>query len=136
MMRRSGSSPAVKRSKFACVTLRRAASDHMEATQLPKFAAAWRIAAAVIRGWPDAPSSPLQGGGAPSGPGEAGACGVLSDFCPEKILPKKFETPSPPEDWARTGSQASTAAENSSVAATVTIRLVIALPVQRILYPP
>jgi len=32
--------------------------------QLSKFAAASRIAAAVISGWPDAPSSPLHGCGA------------------------------------------------------------------------
>jgi hypothetical protein len=58
----------VKRSKFSREMLRRAASGHIAATQLSKFAAAWRIAAAVISGWPEAPSSPLQGGGAPSLP--------------------------------------------------------------------
>src|ERR1700720_2858356 len=42
--------------------LRRAASGHIEATQLSKFAAASRIALAVIKGWPEAPSSPLHGG--------------------------------------------------------------------------
>src|SRR6202040_3285636 len=65
MMRRSGLSPAVKRSKLACEILRRAASGHIEATQLAEFAAASRIALAVISGWPEAPSSPLHGKGAP-----------------------------------------------------------------------
>src|SRR5258707_2866191 len=63
MMRRSGASPAVKRWKLCCEMLRRAASGHIEATQLSKFAAASRIAPAVISGWPEAPSSPLHGGG-------------------------------------------------------------------------
>ena len=73
-MRRSGVRPAVKRSKLAAVMLRRAASGHIAATQLSKFAAASRIALAVISGWPEAPSSPLHGGGGPSGPGAA--CGA------------------------------------------------------------
>ena len=60
-MRRSGDSPAVKRWKFSCVMLRRAASGHIPATQLLKLEAASRIAAAVINGWPEAPSSPVQG---------------------------------------------------------------------------
>jgi hypothetical protein len=57
--------------------LRRAASGHIEATQLSKFAAASRIALAVISGWPEAPSSPLHGGGAPLAEGAAcaGAAG-------------------------------------------------------------
>src|SRR5215211_3461707 len=75
--------------------LRRAASGHIAATQLLKFAAASRIALAVIRGWPEAPSSPLQGGAAP---GAACDCAGVPDCCPEKMLPKKFETP--PEDCA------------------------------------
>src|SRR5438552_2208537 len=54
--------------------LRRAASGHIEATQFSKFAAAWRIALAVISGWPEAPSSPLQGGAAPLAAGAACAC--------------------------------------------------------------
>src|SRR5438034_1238298 len=137
MMRRSGSSPAVKRSKFAWLTLRRAASGHMAATQFPKFAAACRIAAAVIRGWPDAPSSPLQGGGAPSGPGVGCAWGALPDFCPGKMLPKKFETPLSLEDWATAGPQISACPEHSSVAASAiaAVLLVIALAGQR-MYPP
>src|SRR6266513_5299507 len=73
--------------------LRRAASGHIEATQLPKFAAASRIALAVIRGWPEAPSSPLHGGAAPL-PAGAG-CGDGVDFCPEKMLPSRLEIPSP-----------------------------------------
>src|SRR3954452_3040350 len=71
MMRRSGARPAVNRWKLACEMLRRAASGHIEARQLSKFAAASRIADAVISGWPEAPSSPLQGGGAPPPPGAA-----------------------------------------------------------------
>src|ERR1700684_4078643 len=74
MMRKSGVSPAVKRSKLCCEMPRRAASGHIEATQLSKFAAASRIALAVISGGPEAPSSPLQGGAAalpPGCPGEA-----------------------------------------------------------------
>src|ERR1017187_119130 len=91
--------------------LRRAASGHIEATQLPKFAAASRIARAVISGWPDAPSSPLQGGGEPSGPGVA--CAAVPDFCPEKMLPNRFEIP-PPDDWALA------APDSSRTAATIT----------------
>src|SRR5438128_7587598 len=74
MMRRSGSRPAVKRWKLCCEMLRRAASGHIEATQFSKFAAAWRIALAVISGWPEAPSSPLQGGAALLAAGTGCAC--------------------------------------------------------------
>src|SRR5215471_3358743 len=98
MMRRSGASPAVKRRKFSAVMLRRAASGHIAATQLSKLAAAWRIAAAVIRGWPEAPSSPLQGSG-PVVEGVAGGCTDASCFGLEKMLLNKSESP-PPEDWA------------------------------------
>src|SRR5271167_1396547 len=97
MMRRSGVSPAVKRSKLSREMLRRAASGHIEAIQLSKFAAAWRIALAVISGWPEAPSSPLHGGGPPSGPVACG-CALVADFEPEKMLPKKSESPPPPPD--------------------------------------
>src|SRR3981189_3458185 len=97
MMRRSGSSPAVKRWKLCCEMLRRAASAHMEATQLSKFAAAARIALAVISGWPEAPSSPLQGGAAL--PGVVCGCTGAVEFCPEKTLPNRLE--SPPDDCAR-----------------------------------
>src|SRR6476619_8454336 len=74
MMRRSGVSPAVKRAKLCCEILRRAASGHIEATQLSKFAAASRIAEAVISGWPEAPSSPLQGSGPLPAVGAPCAC--------------------------------------------------------------
>src|SRR5258706_11028084 len=74
MMRRSGSSPAVNRWKLCCEMLRRAASGHIEATQFSKFAAASRIARAVISGWPEAPSSPLQGGAGLLAAGAPCAC--------------------------------------------------------------
>src|ERR1700731_5080041 len=117
MMRRSGASPAVKRWKLCCEMLRRAASGHIEATQFGKFAAASRIADAVISGWPEAPSSPLQGGAAPSGPGAA--CGEGDDFCPEKRLPRKFETPLLPEDWAKALPDISAGSKSSSATATM-----------------
>src|SRR6202000_99460 len=98
MMRRSGVRPAVKRWKFCCEMLRRAASGHIAATQLSKFAAASRIAVAVIRGWPEAPSSPLPGGAPPMPPHRAGV--PVSDLGPEKMLPKKLETGLPPCDCA------------------------------------
>src|SRR4051794_24742777 len=113
MIRRSGSRPAVKRWKLASVMLRRAASGHIPATQFGKFAAASRIADAVIKGCPEAPSSPLQGGGAPSGPGAA--CVGFADFGPENRLPRKFETPLP-GDWA--SASPSAPPKNSSTAAT------------------
>src|SRR5438309_11210657 len=96
--------------------LRRAASDHIEATQLSKFAAACRIALAVSRGWPEAPSSPLHGSAALPLPG--GVCGCVGEgeFGPEKMLPKKFESP-PLGDWAL-------AAPESSKAAAITAALV------------
>ena len=53
--------------------LRRAASGHIAATQLSKFAAASRIALAVISGWPEAPSSPLHGGAGVPAPAAAPA---------------------------------------------------------------
>ena len=92
-MRRSGVSPAVKRSKLSREMLRRAASGRIEATQLSKFAAASRIAEAVIRGWPEAPSSPLQGRGAPLAFGAVCACAGVVEFCPEKMLPNRLEIP-------------------------------------------
>src|SRR5882757_2010807 len=97
MIRKSGVRPAVKRWKLSWVTLRRWASGHIAATQLPKLAAAWRIALAVISGWPEAPSSPLQGGGAPSGPGAVG----VADFGAEKMLPNRSDRPLPDDcAWA------------------------------------
>jgi len=81
--------------------LRRAASGHIEATQLLKFAAASRIALAVIKGWPEAPSSPLQGCGPPLPVLVAAAGGPeVPDFDPENMLLKKFETPLPSDDCA------------------------------------
>src|SRR5580704_971236 len=89
--------------------LRRAASGHIEATQLSKLAAASRIADAVISGWPEAPSSPLQGCGPPApGVGCVGAEGV----CPENRL----ESP-PPEDCARAAPDSSTTTANRTAAA-------------------
>src|SRR5436305_10545265 len=81
MMRRSGVRPAVKRWKLACEMLRRAASGHIEATQLSKFAAAWRIADAVISGWPEAPSSPLRGSGALAAAGGGVLCAGVACAC-------------------------------------------------------
>src|SRR5580704_4513534 len=114
MMRRSGVSPAVKRRKLSCEMLRRAASGHIEATQLSKFAAASRIALAVISGWPEAPSSPLQGWGPPV-PGVV--CGGVPAFGPEKILPNKLG--SPPEDCARASPAHSNAAAITAASALV-----------------
>src|SRR5260370_15721334 len=91
--------------------LRRAASGHIAATQLSKFAAASRIADAVISGWPEAPSSPLQGSGAlfPAGagcacaeaPGRGADVALWPPFesQPVKMLSKKPKGP-PPEDCA------------------------------------
>src|ERR1700722_7176550 len=92
--------------------LRRAASGHIEATQLSKFAAASRIALAVISGWPEAPSSPLQGWG-PVPPGAA--CGGVPAFGPGKILPNKLG--SPPEDCARASPAHSKAAAITAASA-------------------
>src|SRR5476651_729623 len=98
MIRRSGVNPSVKRWKLACEMLRRAASGHIEATQVLKFAAASRIALAVIRGWPEAPSSPLHGNGPPLPVGAApdwadGAFWPVFEDEPEKMLPRKSSGP-------------------------------------------
>src|ERR1700716_1128118 len=108
MMRRSGVRPAVKRWKLACEMLRRAASGHIEAMQLSKFAAASRIAAAVISGWPDAPSSPLQGRGALLAEGAPGTCaevpggvageGVWPPFESEPVKRLSRKPSGPPPD--------------------------------------
>ena len=119
MMRKSGVRPAVKRSKLCCEMPRRAASGHNEATQLLKFAAASRIALAVIKGWPEAPSSPLQGSGALLAAG-AWACAVVRrtlarwqgrafDSEPVKTLSKRLNGP-PPEDCARAPPHSNSAA--------------------------
>src|ERR1700682_2772411 len=126
MMRRSGASPAVKRWKLSCEMLRRAASGHIEATQLSKFAAASRIAEAVISGWPEAPSSPLQGGGAPVPAGADGACAEVSVGLPEKMLPNRFGSP-PPDDCAQASSARSSAAARTSAP----VRLAIDVPARR-----
>src|SRR5438477_7850175 len=98
-MRRSGVRPAVKRWKLACEMLRRAASGHIEATQLLKFAAASRIADAVISGCPEAPSSPLQGSGALLAVGAGCVCGRLPGSAwsfeadPPKMFSRNFRGP-------------------------------------------
>src|ERR1700726_4400078 len=127
MMRRSGVSPAVKRSKLSGEMLRRAASGHIEATQLSKFAAASRIADAVISGGPGAPSPPLQGGAAPVPAGGAlSACGEVPGGWPDgalwlplesepvKRLSRKPSGPPPLDDcacaWPSTSNAAAMAA--------------------------
>src|SRR3954464_2452966 len=119
MIRRSGARPAVKRSKFSRVMPRRAASGHIAATQLSKFPAASRIAAAVISGWPEAPSSPLQAGAAPAPGGGAGVAGWLP-FDGLKMLSRKFSGPPPDDDWAGAGPDHS--ATPSAAAITVPLR--------------
>src|SRR5713226_5381317 len=122
MMRRSGSRPAVKYWKLCCEMLRRAASGHIEATQFSKFAAASRIARAVISGWPEAPSSPLQGGAALLAAGADCACAVVPgrdvdgaawlsfESEPVKMLPKKFKGPPPLDDCAHASPDSNSAA--------------------------
>ena len=120
MMRKSGVSPAVKRWKLCCEMPRRAASGHNDATQLSKFAAASRIALAVISGWPEAPSSPLHGSGALLAAGAGCACAVAPGRCPDdglpfesepvKTLSNKFSGPPPPEDCARASPHSNSAA--------------------------
>src|SRR6202166_398732 len=106
--------------------LRRAASGHIAATQLSKFAAASRIAEAVISGWPEAPSSPLQGGGAPVPAGADGACAEVSVGLPEKMLPNRFGSP-PPDDCA----QASPARSSAAARTSAPVRLAIDVPARR-----
>src|ERR1700738_3713662 len=115
MMRRSGCSPAVKRWKFSWLMLRRAASGHIEATQLSKFAAACRIALAVISGWPEAPSSPLHIAPPPL-PGEVCGCAGEPELGPEKMLPNSSESP-PPDDWALAVPDSNRAATTRAAAA-------------------
>src|SRR5215210_906281 len=90
--------------------LRRAASGHIEATQLSKFAAASRIADAVISGCPEAPSSPGQGNGALPRVGAGCTCADLLgsgidgeaspafDGEPLNKLSRKLSGPSPAAD--------------------------------------
>src|SRR3954451_19430532 len=79
MIRRSGVRPVVKRWKLACEMLRRGAAGHIHTTPISELGAASRIADAVINGWPEAPSSPVQGNGALADPGAGciGAAGVV-----------------------------------------------------------
>src|SRR5262245_15033829 len=78
MIRRSGVSPARLASNTARETPRRSASGQSAARQPRKLAAAARIACAVIRGWLEAPDSPLQSGADASGAGAVGAAGALN----------------------------------------------------------
>src|SRR5262245_6921563 len=91
---------------------RRAASGHLPATQLSQFAAASRIALAVIRGWPEAPSSPLQAGAPPGPP----ACGCCASGLGANRLLRKLETPSL-EDWANAPSCDSSVTASASAPA-------------------
>src|SRR5277367_3401100 len=112
--------------------LRRAASGHIEATQLPKFAAASRIALAVIKGWPEAPSSPLQGCGPLLPPVAAAGGAEAPDFGPEMMLLKKFETPLPSEDCASAWPQT-----NSAVPITIApVRTRANNPARRVMFYP
>src|SRR6516165_6363115 len=100
--------------------LRRAASGHIEAMQLSKFAAASRMALAVINGWPEAPSSPLHGCGAPlvvdaDGAGAAGWVWLAFEDGPPKMLPRKSS--GPPLDCARASPAHSSIAARSTVPA-------------------
>src|SRR5713101_6034514 len=62
MMRRSGVRSRAWISKVSRDTPRRAASGHRPSRQVLKFAAAARIASAVMSGWPELPDCPLQSG--------------------------------------------------------------------------
>src|ERR1700721_4034498 len=113
--------------------LRCAASGHIAATQWLKLAAASRIALAVIKGWPEAPSSPLQGCGPPLPLPVAAAGGAeVPDFGPEKILLKKFETPLPSDDcasaWPQTNSAAALTIAPARSRANNPVRCVMSYP--------
>src|ERR1700730_7962058 len=62
MMRRSGVRSRFGLSKVSRTTPRRAASGHKPTKQTLKFAAAARIASAVMSGWPEPPDCPLHSG--------------------------------------------------------------------------
>src|SRR5882724_11431051 len=105
--------------------LRRAASGHIAATQLSKLAPASRIALAVIRGWPEAPSSPLQGSGPLPAGGGLCVCAALGwdvegavwppfENAPVKRLSRKFSGP-PPDDCAWASPESSKAAASAAV---------------------
>src|SRR5665213_324506 len=117
--------------------LRRAASGHIPATQLSKFAAASRIALAVIKGWPEAPSSPLQGNGPLPDAGAAPGCaaagaGWFAWVEPVKMLLRKLSGPPPLEDCACASPPHSNAAASMTAAlrrlADNTVRLVMLYP--------
>ena len=124
--------------------LRRAASGHIEATQLSKFAAASRIADAVIRGWPEAPSSPLQGKAAPAPAGAAWACAEVPgrraggmvwpplESEPVKMLPNRLKGPPPPEDCACAPPQAI----NAAATIIALVRPFAKNPVRRVMFHP
>src|SRR5438034_10872964 len=123
--------------------LRRAASGHIEATQFSKFAAAWRIALAVISGWPEAPSSPLAGGAALLAAGAACACAEVPgrwgdgvarlpfESEPVKMLSKRLE--GPPLDGCAHASP-----DSSSAAAIMAapVRLLVNRLVRRVMSRP
>src|ERR1700738_889799 len=111
--------------------LRRAASGHIEATQLSKSAAACRIALAVISGWPEAPSSPLHGNGALLPPGDLCGCAGEVEFGPEKMLPNRSESP-PPGDCA----QASPPHISAAARTAGPVRRVAGGTVRRFMSPP
>src|SRR5262249_40450114 len=79
MIRRSGVSEAVCASGSARGTARRSASGQSDCKQVRKFAAAARIASAVINGWPEAPDSPLHSGAAGDTCAWAGTEPVVAD---------------------------------------------------------
>src|ERR1700743_1256631 len=111
--------------------LRRAASGHIPATQLSKFAAASRIALAVIRGWPEAPSSTLQGCGPLPPCAGAPGCAGAGWFGFEKMLLRKFRGPLPLEDCACAWPANSKAAASNAAARLVakfTVGLVMLFP--------
>src|SRR6516165_1442466 len=79
---------------------RRAASGHRPSRQVLKFAAAARIACAVISGWPELPDCPLQSGELfelatePVVAGEAGARNgnSRSTICADALSPAAART--------------------------------------------
>src|SRR4051812_40166782 len=79
MIRRSGVRSRVAAVNVAREMCRFAASGHRLSRQAGKFAAAARIASAVIDGSPDAPDSPLQGSGAALG-SAAGEIAPVADW--------------------------------------------------------
>ena len=76
-------------------------------------------------GWPEAPSSPLQGRGVLLAVGAGCARAAVAGFWPEKMLPSRFEIPSP-DDWAR----ASPANRSAVASTTAPARLIFDGPVR------